>query len=243
MGNPLPKGLVDTQAKSWGNYGVRTGIWNILETLSQHKSRATVMVSGIITEVSPESIMAIAQEGHEICGHSWSQDLIPAAQAPSQEAENIERCRDALTSVSGMPINGWISPRGTPSADTPRLLAEHGYTWWGDVFDADVPYSIGTPAGPIAAIPLQMEINDLPLVMKHGWSARDFSKAFRDLYTFMTKRGKLGYIDITFHAHLGGRPAMLAVIDEMLSALEQTPEVWRPTRNEVANVLHDEESE
>jgi hypothetical protein len=30
MGNPLPGGLFDTQARSWGEYGWRRGVWNLL---------------------------------------------------------------------------------------------------------------------------------------------------------------------------------------------------------------------
>jgi hypothetical protein len=34
MGNPLPGGLFDTQARSWGEYGRRRGVWNLLERAS-----------------------------------------------------------------------------------------------------------------------------------------------------------------------------------------------------------------
>jgi len=52
----------------------------------------------------------------------------------------IARTTAALEAAAGQRPRGWVSPRGTPSAESARLLAEAGYVWQGDVFDDDRPY-------------------------------------------------------------------------------------------------------
>ena len=64
MGNPLPPGVLDTMAVSWAAYGVKTGIYRLLDTFGRHGARSSVMVSAVIAERAPEAIKAVAQDGH-----------------------------------------------------------------------------------------------------------------------------------------------------------------------------------
>src|SRR3569832_1530168 len=40
MGNPLRAGVYDTQAKSWAEYGAKTGAWRLLDVLADTDTRA-----------------------------------------------------------------------------------------------------------------------------------------------------------------------------------------------------------
>ena len=235
MGNPLPAGLLDTQAISWAQYGPRTGIVRLLEVLDRTNVRATFMVSGILAESHPVSVRSIVQNGHEICGHSWSQNVLPISLSENEERHEIARCLDALAAVSGQRPRGWISPRGTPSHHTARLLKEAGLDWFGDIFDADLPYVMKTDAGPIVALPLQMEINDLPLMMRFGRSARSLRDEFESLLRYRLRAQELSLIDLTVHAHVGGRPAISGVLEDLLLDLRQRDDVWLTTRDAIAS--------
>src|SRR5215471_21416907 len=140
MGNPLPAGVLDTMAISWAAYGVKTGIYRLLEAFGRHGAKTSVMVSAVVAERAPEAVKAIAEGGHEVLSHSYAMDVIPALLSDDDERKNIARCTALLEKASGCKIEGWLSPRGTSRADTPRLLAEAGYVWHGDVFDDDLPY-------------------------------------------------------------------------------------------------------
>src|SRR5213593_1659151 len=63
MGNPLPPGVLDTMAISWAAYGVKTGIYRLLEAFNRHGAKSSVMVSAVIAERAPEAIEAVAQGG------------------------------------------------------------------------------------------------------------------------------------------------------------------------------------
>ena len=180
MGNPLPQGVLDTMAISWAAYGVKTGIYRLLDAFGRHGAKTSVMVSAIVAERAPEAVMAIAQGGHEVLSHSYAMDVIPALLTDDEERANIERCTKLLETASGQKIQGWLSPRGTSKATTPKLLAEAGYRWYGDVFDADLPYVLRFGNKSIVAIPLSYDVNDMPS-MKYGHAPRMMLDAFDEV--------------------------------------------------------------
>lgn len=217
LGNPLPAGALDNQAVSWADYGWRTGVWSALELLERESVPATFYVSGILTETAPKAIAAIAESGHELSGHSWSQDRIPARIKREEEREEIIRCTEAITAISGQRPRGWISPRCTPSTSTPELLAEAGYEWWGDVFDSDLPYWLDTAQGRITALPFGLEINDLPMTVRYGQPTRELASSFTYEAQGLSVSKRLGHIDVTLHAHIGCRPAGLMALNEIIT--------------------------
>ena len=135
MGNPLPAGVLDTMAISWAAYGLKTGIYRILDAFKKHGAKSSVMVNAVCAERSPEAVKAIAEGGHEILSHSYAMDVVPALLSDADEKKNIERCTALLEKASGQKIVGWLSPRGTSKLTTPALLVEAGYRWYGDVLE------------------------------------------------------------------------------------------------------------
>ena len=71
MGNPLRAGVFDTQAKSWAEYGARTGAWRLLDVLEDTGTKAVFYVSGVLAERHPDLMRSIAQAGHPIAAHAW----------------------------------------------------------------------------------------------------------------------------------------------------------------------------
>src|SRR5262245_62413385 len=132
MGNPLPAGVLDTMAISWAAYGVRRGIYRILDGFARQRAKASVMINAIIAERAPEAVKAVADAGHEVLSHSYAMDVIPALLSLDEQKRNIMRCTQLLERASGKRVRGWLSPRGTSGPDLPLLLAEAGYSWYGD---------------------------------------------------------------------------------------------------------------
>ena len=235
MGNPLPQGIFDTQAASWAAYGHRQGIWRLLRALSGTGIRATVFASGCIAELALNALRAVAEEGHEIAAHGYSQHLIPALMDEEEESRLMEKTIALITGATGDGPSGWLSPRGTPSSETARLAAEHGLVWFGDVFDDDAPYPIPTASGQIVAVPLKMAVNDLPHHVRYGHSPRSFLQAFHDTFAAMYSAGGDGYyMDVTVHAHVFGRPHGAWTVKEIAEHVAGFSDVWVPTRLELA---------
>ncbi|HZP75892.1 MAG TPA: polysaccharide deacetylase family protein [Pseudolabrys sp.] len=238
MGNPLPAGTLDTNALSWGNYGLLRGMERLLRVLDRVRLKASVMTSGVFAERAPHLVKATADAGHEIVAHSFAQDIIPAKLTAEEARADIARTTDALASVTGVRPRGWISPRGTPSVESARLLLDAGYAWHGDVFDDDLPYVYKlTGGGRIVGIPLTMEINDLPHAMRFGRSPRQFVELYDDVLAAALAADEARLIDVTAHAHCYGRPAGAAAYETIATKTKMRDDVFVATRLEIADVV------
>jgi hypothetical protein len=207
MGNPLKPGVLDLQGRSWAEYGPKVGAWRLLDTLQAAGVKAVFYVSGIVAERHAELMQAIVAAGHEIAAHGWGQNIIPAYQSKAEEKADLDRCMASLQAATGKKPRGWLSPRCTPSQSTSELLADAKFTWHGDVFDADLPYRLQTGSGPILAVPFTMEVNDMPLYIRHGNAPEAFTRILRRILENCAEIPRTPFcLDLTVHAHVFGRP-------------------------------------
>jgi peptidoglycan/xylan/chitin deacetylase (PgdA/CDA1 family) len=235
MGNPLPAGVLDTMAISWAAYGVEVGIHRLMDALGRHGAAASVMVNAVIAERSPATVKAVADRGHEVLSHSYAMDVIPALLSDEDERKNIERCTALLEATSGRKIVGWLSPRGTSKSSTPRLLAEAGYRWYGDVFDADLPYVAKHGNKKIVAIPLSYDVNDMPS-MKYGHPPRMMLDAFNEVIEIArTRSDEPRIVDVTSHAHIFGHHRGAHFYETIIEQAVASPDIWVGTRAEIAD--------
>ena len=234
MGNPLPAGALDTMAISWAAYGVKRGIHRLLEGFAAHRAAASVMVNAVIAERAPETVRAVADAGHEVLSHSYAMDVVPALLSEEDERRNITHCTTLLEKASGRKIEGWLSPRGTSRAETPRLLAEAGYRWYGDVFDDDLPYVLSFGNKRIVAIPLATDVNDMQF-MKYGNAPSTMLDAFHENVAVAKEKNEVAIIDVTCHAHIFGHPRGAYYYEKIVKAAARNRSVWIGTRAQIAH--------
>jgi hypothetical protein len=234
MGNPLPSGVLDTMAISWAAYGVKCGIHRLLDGFRQHRAAASVMVNAVIAERAPDTVRAIADAGHEVLSHSYAMDVIPALLSDADERANIARCTKLLEDASGRKIEGWLSPRGTSRSETPRLLIEAGYRWYGDVFDDDLPYVQTFGNKEIVAIPLGTDVNDMQF-MKYGNAPKTMLDSFNENVAIAKEKGELSIIDVTCHAHIFGHPRGAYYYEKIVEAAAHNPDLWIGIRAQIAH--------
>ncbi|MDX3907726.1 MAG: polysaccharide deacetylase family protein [Pigmentiphaga sp.] len=240
MGNVLKPGYFDTNAHSWAAFGIHRGIHRLIGIADKHGVKASVMVNGVICERDPDTVRRIAGLGHEIVNHSWGMDVIPVYLDEAAERQNLERNHELLTRTSGVAPTGWISPRGTGSLITSRLLAEAGYLHHGDVNDDDRPYVMEFGDRRIVGIPLTMDVNDLPTCIRYGQGPRHMLEIFEDCFRAFRERESVPLmLDVTAHTHVMGRPSGAWVYDEIMRRVGQAGDVWVCTRQEMARYVLD----
>jgi len=238
MGNPLKPGFFDANAASWGLYGPARGIWRALEIAARNGVRASVMTNGVLAEKWPETVRAVHRGGHEVVAHSYGMDVIPVYLDEAAQRENIRRTTGLIADLTGEAPRGWISPRGTGSPIHARLLAEAGYLHHGDCNDDDLPYLVQEAGAEIVAIPLIMDVNDLPSAIRYGNNARAMLEQFQDAFAALREREtKPTMLDVTIHTHVYGRPAGAWVFDEIMREVRAAADVWTGTRLEAARQL------
>lgn len=234
MGNVLKPGFFDTNAHSWASFGLVRGIHRLLDIAGRHGIRTSVMVNGVICERDPATVRRLAELGHEIVNHSWGMDVIPVYLDEAGERANIARNHELLAATAGAAPVGWISPRGTGSPLSSRLLAEAGYLHHGDVNDDDRPYVMDFGGRRIVGIPLTMDVNDLPTCIRYGQGPRHMLDTFVDTFEAMRAEAAPLMLDVTAHTHVMGRPSGAWVYDEIMARVKQAGDVWICTREEMA---------
>jgi peptidoglycan/xylan/chitin deacetylase (PgdA/CDA1 family) len=234
MGNVLQPGYFDTNAHSWATFGPVRGIQRLIRIAEANGIKTSVMVSGVLAERYPETVRTIHAHGHEVLAHSWGMDVIPVYLDEAAERANIRRNVAALEGVTGVRPVGWISPRGTGSLASPRLLAEEGFLWHGDCNDDDLPYVIEAGGRRLVAIPLTMDVNDLPHSIRYGNPPRALLELFTDTLAAARRDEAPLMIDVTAHTHVYGRAFGAWVFGGAMRLAQRARDVWIGTRAEMA---------
>jgi peptidoglycan/xylan/chitin deacetylase (PgdA/CDA1 family) len=237
MGNVLKPGFFDTNAHSWASFGLVRGIHRLQAIADKHGVRTSVMVNGVICERDPATVRRLADAGHEIINHSWGMDVIPVYFDEAGELANLKRNHDLLTETAGVAPIGWISPRGTGSPISSRLLAEAGYLHHGDVNDDDRPYVMDFGGQRIVGIPLTMDVNDLPTCIRYGQGPRHMLDTFEDTFAAMRAEDAPLMLDVTAHTHVMGRPSGAWVYEAIMARVKEADDVWICTREEMARYV------
>jgi peptidoglycan/xylan/chitin deacetylase (PgdA/CDA1 family) len=239
MGNPLKPGFIDLNALGFAEYGHRRGIFRAMETLAEFNVKATVMLSGVMAERHPEIVKELSDQGHDLVAHSYAMDIIPVYLSEEEERANIRRTLDLIVKATGgKRPTGWISPRGTPSPRTAKMLTEEGFEWHGDSLNDDLPYLVKYDTGTIIAFSSNMECNDLPLYMRYGNPPRVMLEIFEDWLAYARKHEKgAARLDPTIHSHVFGRPLGMSVFRKMLEIATAADDIWVGTRSEAVKYI------
>ena len=166
--------------------------------------------------------------------HSYAMDVIPGLLSDDEEKKNVERCTALLEKASGQKIKGWLSPRGTSKPSTAKLLADYGYRWYGDVFDADLPYVMDYGAKKIVAIPLSYDVNDMPS-MKYGHPPRMMLESYNEVVEIARAGSELRLVDVTSHAHICGHHRGAYFYEKIVEQAVASSDIWVATRAEIAD--------
>lgn len=236
---PLKPGYYDHQARSWGDYGARTGAWRILEVLNATETKAVFYVSGLLASEYPDLLSAIVNEGHVVAAHGWAQNIIPVYLEREEESEQLQRSMRDIETACGVRPKGFISPRATPSANTSELLAAAGFQWTADVFDRDLPYLIETPKGRIAGVPFTLEVNDMPISIRYGNAPQAFSSTFERIVTEWHELGSpAATMDLTVHAHVFGHPSGAIEFKKAIQLARRSDVCWMTSHEELSARCH-----
>lgn len=230
MTTSLKPGTLDLLGISWSQYGGKTGIWRFIRILDDTDIKSTVCLNARGAELFPEAVATLHARGHEIAGHSYTQDQVLPYLTLQEEKEVIQRCKRIIKNAVGVAPAGWFSPVAAPSAHTAELLAEETFIWHGDYNDADLPYVIESPKGKLVAI-AHSDFTDNRTLRS---SPRDFYNVYKDTFDYLYKTEAPSLINLTVHCHFGGRPLMSAMLLELLRYMKGFPEVWFARHDEIA---------
>jgi peptidoglycan/xylan/chitin deacetylase (PgdA/CDA1 family) len=224
-------------------YGLRAGLWRMLDALDRHAVRASFLMCGRAVMRAPALAAAAAARGHEAAAHGWL--WRPHADYASREAEaaDLDRCVAAIRDACGVAPRGFFC-RGSESAWTRSLLAERGFAWVSNAFDDDLPYP--DPDHPsLLVLPYALDTNDMKFFHPNGFvRAAEMVEYVGDALATLLAEAEAGrprLLNIGYHLRIAGRPARFPAFDRVLAMLAGLGDrVWLARRDEIAAAFRGE---
>lgn len=218
---------------SYGRYGMRAGVWRLLDVLRAQRVRATFFVPGLDAESHPEAIEAILRDGHEIGARGYAFE--DHSKLGAQERTVLERAHNALTAITGTAPVGWRAPFGLLSRDTFAHLTDLGYRYDSSFQDDDYPYVVRCVSGrELVELPSFQCLDDSTLYnLRH--SHIRVLKLWKEEFAAMYAAGH--FINLTLHPrgdYGSGRAIRAQVVDEFLTYVARHPGVHFTTCGELA---------
>lgn len=226
---------IDFLALAAREYGANFGFRRLLDMLDAVQVKATVLTSGLMAQLFPETLKEAVLRGHEVACHHWDQSKHPVEYATmEEEREAILRSVQAIERATGIYPSGYMSPGPRPSPHTLEICAALGFKWNGDYCDSDVPYVINVNGKELVSLgyvrPAYTDNDLLPLgldgalrQLKHEFDAHYEESARHPM--------KFRY---AVHNFTGGRPGLANVLKRFLQYAKSHDQVWFCTCSEMA---------
>lgn len=226
----------DHGSHSWQEYEGRAGLPRLMRVCRDYGICATGIFNTLAIEKFPALSREFAEAGHEICGHSYSQDTRMWRLAEDEERALITSCREVIQGHTGFRPCGWLSPGGQPSDSTRRLLAEEGYLYHSDLVDGDFPYWSSFGRSKILSFPYDWEVNDMAVYARGINPPSSYFDLFRAKFECLYAESTEHPMVLTFTAHsrLYGRPAGSQAVRRCIEFASDHSDVTFMTRRDIA---------
>ncbi|WP_225772981.1 polysaccharide deacetylase family protein [Inquilinus sp. Marseille-Q2685] len=236
--NPHTAGLVpDVLNYSWRDYGVRVGIWRLMEVMEKHGFKGTVALNSDVVRHYPRIIEAGQALGWEWMGHGMTNSTLIHAQPEEEEREIVRGVVDTIERATGRRPRGWLSPALTESHRTLDLLAEAGIDYVANWVNDEQPYPMRVKSGSMLSLPYSIEINDFNAFLFQGQTGEQFAQTIRDQFDVLYEDGAATgrVMGIALHPFLIGHPHRARHFAAALAHIAAHDGVWLATGSEIAD--------
>jgi peptidoglycan/xylan/chitin deacetylase (PgdA/CDA1 family) len=216
---------------AWRDYGVRVGIWRVMEILERQGFPATAAVNSEACERYPQIIEEGNRLGWEWMAHGATNSGLFTGMPLDPERSLITQVLDTIAQATGKRCRGWLGPALTETDNTLDLLVEAGIQYVADWCNDEQPYRMTTRKGPIVAMPYTLELGDIPIFLTHGGTGEDFYKIATDQFDVLYEEGaKIPRVFcMALHPFLIGHPFRARHLERVLAYIKAREAVWITT--------------
>ena len=132
---------------SWRDYGVRVGIWRMMEVMERYGVKGTVALNSDVCSRYPRIIEEGKKLGWEWMGHGTNNSTLLVGQSEAEERALIKEVVATITKSVGKAPRGWLSPALSETMRTLDILAENGIDYVGNWVNDDQPYPMRVKKG------------------------------------------------------------------------------------------------
>jgi len=218
---------------AWHEYGMRVGIWRIIDALSKRNLKASVAINAQVCEGADEPVArALREAGWPFMGHGYAQ--VPVHKLDEQAA-SIRKCYEVLKNYTGQAPTGWLGPGLHETLDTLDYLAEAGFKFVCDWPMDEQPVAMKTKSGPVVAMPYNLELSDLPMMVVHQHESRVWLERLIDQFDRMYQDGakQPRVLSMSVHPYITGVPHRIKYFEAAYDHMLQHDAVWFATPEEI----------
>lgn len=240
----IPPGVRDLGQEQLFAYGMRAGIWRILDALDRRQVAATFWMCGYAVQRVPQIARRVVEAGHEAACHGWRWRPHSEFTDPEAERRSLLQCIETIESATGTRPVGFYC-RGSQSDYTRDLLIDLGFEYDSNALDDDLPYWVkGTNGKSLLVIPYALDTNDMKFYHPNGFvTPQDFIDYTRSAIDALLEEGAHGspkMLNIAYHLRIAGRPARIATLTSILDYLVSLKDaVWIARRRDIADFWRD----
>jgi peptidoglycan/xylan/chitin deacetylase (PgdA/CDA1 family) len=220
---------------AWREYGMRVGLWRIADTLDGAGVKATVALNSAVAEAHPRALEEMKKRGWEFMGHGITNSENLAGLNLEKERELIQTVLKTIEQATGQKPRGWLGSGLAETYNTLDILAEEGVIYCGDWNNDDQPYPMKVKQGRMFSIPYCMEINDIPLFIRKGYTGEQYFRSlvdqFETLYADSAKQPRV--MGIPLHPMIIGQPLRIKYLQRALAHIKKHDRVWFATGSEI----------
>jgi peptidoglycan/xylan/chitin deacetylase (PgdA/CDA1 family) len=242
-GRPTPPGQPDMFSLSFAEYGLRIGVWRLLNVIGEFGLKAGCLTNGYAAERYPKTLKAVHDAGHEIVAHGWTNDAGIASDDEAVERAEVQRTLGAIVAAVGEQPVGWLSPGYAGSAARRKVCAEAGVFYSCDDAADDLPYVIDVGGKSHVILPrTSFGSNDLDNWFAPRHPASTFLASFKSQFDAIyaeAMSGRPGWMELVLHAQFAGRLQPMQEIRLMFEHVLAHEGIWIATRRELAQWILD----
>lgn len=234
---PVTVGLVpDPINYGWRDYGVRVGIWRLIDTLDRIGGMpVSVNLNSEVCRHYPQIIEAGVERDWAWIGHGKTNSIMHTGMELEEERTFLQELTAEIEQATGKPVRGWLGPALTETLNTPRLLAELGYTYVMDWCNDDQPYPLNVPG--MISVPYSVDINDITLYLGRNLSGEEYVRMVLDALDQLIEdsdpdNGRV--LGLPIHPFIVNQPSRHRYLARVLQEISARDEVWVTTSDAIA---------
>ena len=217
--------------RSWSQreYGLRVGIFRVIEALQQAGVRPVVAANAMAVQRLPGLVEQFNAWGCEWLAHGVAATrMMHSGMTLDTQRSHIGESIMAIERATGQCPMGWVGQDWGCTPDTATLLAEAGIRYTLDWSNDDQPYWMHTTP-PLLSIPLSSEWDDVQCQWLRHVEPRAHTElaaaAFARLHGEAAQYQTAAVFGISIHPWLSGMPSRIRALHDLLARLRSHPGV------------------
>ena len=211
------------------------GLWRFADVFDAAGVKATVALNSLVCEHYPKAVDEMKKRGWEFMGHGTTNSESLAGLNPEREREVIRSVLKTIEQATGRKPRGWLGSGLVETYNTLDILAEEGVIYCGDWNADDQPYPMKVKTGKLFSIPYCMEINEIPLFIRKGYTGEQYYRSVIDQFETLLADSKKQprVMGIPLHPMITGQPLRIKYLQRAIAEMQKNDAVWFATGGEI----------